>query len=390
MNTKRNVKLSILFISMFIGLQLTISPVLNQLQEHYPFVDRSMIQMLVTAPALLSAVVSLICGWLVTRVSMKKLLLVASFISGVTGFIPLFIDSFEVLFFSRILLGVAVGLGTTLNTAVVAEHFHGEERVSVMGLQGATVGIGYLLATTLAGFIGSFGFRYTYFIHILGFSSLFFIWRLLPDTGVKVVKEGKDIKMNARIYRLVAAGFLEMIFLYVFSTNIAMHLSGNLAGSSFVAGILIGVFSAVQIGAGLSLKFLAKLAKQHVMALAMLSLSIGCFILLIRPDSFALLLVGAALCGISQGAFVPQIMYEATIAVKPSGAAMASAFITVSFCLGQLASPYVLNSASKLIFGELTTAHVYTLAAIGMLLTSVVLFLIRSRSGTKSPAREES
>lgn len=378
MNTKRNVKIAILFISLCSGLQLSISPVLNQIQENYPLIDRSTIQMLVTAPALLSAAVSPVCGWLVTRIRVKTLLLIASFIAGATGFLPFLFDSFELLFFSRILLGVAIGLTTTLNTVVVADHFHGEERVSAMGMQGASVGLGYLLATTLGGVIGNFGFQYTYYIHILGFISLFFLWRLLPDTGIKAVTKTEGIKMNARIYRLVALGFLEMIFLYVFSTNIAMHLSGKLAGNSSIAGILIGVFSGIQIVAGLSLGYIAKFAKQHTMAIAMLSLSIGCFIILIRPDSFLLLLIGAAFCGISQGAFVPQIMYEATSAVKPVGAAMASALITVSFCLGQLASPYVFNNGSKLIFGELNTTHVFTLAGFGILIVAFLLFLLRS------------
>jgi hypothetical protein len=35
-----------------------------------------------------------------------------------------------------------VGLTTALNTAVIAEHFEGKERVSTMGLQGASVGGG--------------------------------------------------------------------------------------------------------------------------------------------------------------------------------------------------------------------------------------------------------
>ncbi|HHV12132.1 MAG TPA: MFS transporter [Clostridiales bacterium] len=364
---------------MCIGLQLTVSPVLNQIQEHYPHVDRSMIQMLVTAPALLSALVSVICGWLVTKVSMKKLLLLAAGIAGVTGFIPFLYDSFGLLFFSRVLLGVAIGLSSTLNTAVVVEHFHGGERVSAMGMQAATIGFGYLFATTLGGIIGNFGFQYTYFIHIIGFVSLFFIWRLLPDTGRKRVGKAEGIKMNAKVYRLLGLGFLEVIFLFVFSTNIAMHLSGKLAGNSSVAGILIGVFSGIQIVAGLFLGQVVKYAKQHTMALAMLSLSMGCFIILLKPDSFLPLLLGAALCGISQGIFVPQIIFEATSAVKPVAAAMASALLTVSFCLSQLASPYVFNNVSRLVWGSTTTAHVYMLAAVGMLFISLLLFIARIR-----------
>ena len=380
MNTKRNVKVSVLFVSLCIGLQLSISPVLNQIQEHYPQIDRSMIQMLVTAPALLSAGVSVICGWLITRISMKKLLLIAACIAGVTGFIPLLFDSFWLLFSARILLGVAIGLCSTLNTAVIADHFHGEERVSAMGMQSATIGVGYLLATTLGGIIGNFGFRYTYYIHIIGFLSLFFIWKLLPDTGKKLVSKTEGIKMNAKIYRLIVVGFLEVMFLFVFSTNIAMHLSGTLADNSSVAGILIGVFSGIQIFAGLALGHIAKYVKQHTMALGMLSLSIGCFLILLKPDSFLVLLFGAAFCGISQGIFVPQILFEATSAVRPVAVAMASALLTVSFCLAQLVSPYVFNSASKLIWGSTTTSHVYMLAAVGMFFITLIMFVSRARS----------
>lgn len=59
---------------------------------------------------------------------------------GVTGIMPWIRDSFELLFFSRIIYGIALGLATTLNTAVVADFFHGKERVTAMGIQAASIG----------------------------------------------------------------------------------------------------------------------------------------------------------------------------------------------------------------------------------------------------------
>ena len=127
---KRKIYLVIVCISFLQGLQFWVSPLLGQIAEKYPETDISLIQMLVTAPAIVSVFVALGCGWLCTKVSKKNLLLLAALISGFTGIMPWFRDSFELLFFSRIIYGIALGLATTLNTAVVADFFQEKERVT--------------------------------------------------------------------------------------------------------------------------------------------------------------------------------------------------------------------------------------------------------------------
>ena len=52
-------------ISFIQGLQFCVSPVLGDIQAHYPNVNVSLIQMLITAPGLFSLVVALVSGWLV-------------------------------------------------------------------------------------------------------------------------------------------------------------------------------------------------------------------------------------------------------------------------------------------------------------------------------------
>ncbi len=131
-----------LYIFFFTGLQFWLSPLLGQIATQFPQTNISLVQMLVTVPAIVSVFVALGCGWLCTKVQKKNLLLLAALISGVTGIMPWIRDSFEVLFFSRIIYGIALGLTTTLNTAVVADFFHGEERVTAMGIQAASIGAG--------------------------------------------------------------------------------------------------------------------------------------------------------------------------------------------------------------------------------------------------------
>lgn len=376
--TKKNkIIISIIAISFFQGLQFSVSPVLRQIHMHYPSVDLSLVQMLVTAPALVAMFAALSSGWLITKVSKKSLLVFGGLIAGTAGFIPFILDSFGLLFFSRALYGIALGLGSALNTAVVVEFFEGDEKTSVMGIQAASVGIGMVVITTLSGRLGAFGLKYSYLINIIGFISMIVIGMFLPNTGKSVTSDKVKIKMNKEVYKITFIGLLELLFLISFSTNISMHVSGRLAGNTTFSGILTGVFSASQIVTGLVLYYVVKAAKEFTLPSAMLSFSIGAVILILFPSNYVMLIIGAIFCGFSQGIFVPQAMCDVTASVKPAAAAMASAFLTCGMFIGQSISSVVLNTASQVFCGDDSTTHVYLIAAVGMTVSAAAVIFLR-------------
>lgn len=73
---------SIVAISFIQGLQFGVAPILGQIGAHFSQIDRSFIQMLITAPALLSMIVALLSGSLVMIIGKKKLLVFAGFVFG--------------------------------------------------------------------------------------------------------------------------------------------------------------------------------------------------------------------------------------------------------------------------------------------------------------------
>ena len=275
---KIKIIISIAAISFIQGLQYCVSPVLGQ--------------MLITAPALLSMIVAVLSGWLVLKISKKKLLLFASLVAGITGFLPYLSDSFGLLFFSRTFYGVGLGLATALNTAVVAEFFEGDERVSVMGIQAASVGAGMVVVTTVGGMLGAGGFKNAYLINVIGFISLILIACCLPDTGKAQASGSEKIQLNKEVFKISFLGMLEFLFLITFTTNIAMHLSGNLAGNTAVSGNLTGVFSGSQIVIGLILGMVTKITKKYTLPVAMLSFSIGGLLLILFPSNLIMLMAG--------------------------------------------------------------------------------------------------
>lgn len=365
--------LSIVAISFIQGLQYSVSPILGDIKGHYPEVDVSLVQMLITAPGLLSMAVSLASGWLILKVTKKQMLIFGALIAGITGLIPLLSDSFALLFGARTLYGIGLGIATTMNVAVVAEFFEGNERVKAMGVQTASVGAGMVVATTAAGMLGKVGFQNAYFVNIIGFISMIILLVCLPETGVSKQNHTEKISLNKKVLLMDFFGILEFLFLITFTTNIAMHLSGAIAGDSSISGILTGCFSGSQIVIGILLGAFTKVTKNYTLSAAMLSFSIGAVLLILFPENVLFLTVGAVFCGFSQGIFIPTASTYIANVVSPVSTAFAAATFTVAMNVGQLISPTVLNSLSKAVFGEVTTTGVYILSAAGMLIAAAAM-----------------
>ena len=334
--------------------------------------------MLITGPSLISVCVALISGWLAVKVSKKKLLIFASLVAGISGIIPFWIDSFSVLFTVRMFYGISLGLSTTLNTAVVADFFEGEERVEVMGIQAASIGAGMVLITTAAGWLGKMDFQNSYWINIIGFVALILIAACLPDIGTEKAAGTEKIHLNQEVFAASAFALLEFMFLITFTTNISMHIAGSLKGNTAISGMLTGIFSGIQIIAGILLGRITKITRRYTMPAAMLSFSVGAVLLSLFPSDIKMLMLGAIFCGFSQGVFIPTGMVTVADAAAPVATAMASAVFTSAMSLGQFLSPTVLNTSSKVIFGEVETTKVYLIAAVGMAVSAVLAFVWRA------------
>ena len=368
---KGKILIVIFCISFLQGLQFSLTPVLDKIAAFYGEKEVSSVQMLVTAPALVAVLFSFLTGWLVLKIRKKSLLLFGSLLAGCMGLVPLLYDSFSLLFCTRVLYGICQGLATTLNTAVVADYFEGDERVSVMGIQGASIGIGMVCITTISGWIGSANFRNAYWINLIGFIAFILIMLCMPEQEKSERQNGHTLHLTKEVYIASLFGFLEFIFLTAFSTNIALHIQGPMTGNSKVTGTLLGIFSGVQIVAGLILRRVTHITGKMTMPLAMISFSLGAIMLYLFPSVPVFLAVSSMLCGISQGFFAPTGMVTVSNAVMPEATAMASAVFTGCMSLGQFLSPVCLNTAAKCITGQVGTGSVFIIAAVGMCISAV-------------------
>ncbi|MBQ1376388.1 MAG: MFS transporter [Lachnospiraceae bacterium] len=377
---KIRIIIAIICISFIQGLQHSVTPILGSIQNAHPDVKVSLIQMLVSGPGLAAMVMALVSGVLVTKISKKKLLLMAAALAFIVGFLPMLSDSFMLLFVCRLVYGLSLGLAMCLNSAVVADFFEGDERVQVMGIQAASVGAGMMIISAAAGALGAANYKTAYWINLIALICFILLLVCLPDTGKVKTDKNNRITLNKEVWVLSVIGLFFFMFLIAFTTNISMHLSGRIAGNTRLTGLLTAAFSLIQIVAGFILGAFTKICRKLTMSAALLSFAIGALLLVLFPGSFPWLFAGALFCGFCQGVMMPTGMVKVTNAVNPVSAAMASAMFSCAVSLGSFISPVVMNGASKLIFHDETTGHVFLLAGAGMLILSVLTGLWNCRS----------
>lgn len=374
MKRETKIKIAVVLQSLCQGLQYTVSPVLNQVGQAYPTVPTSLVQMLVTAPALTSMAVALAAGWLVTKTPKKRLVLLGCLVMGALGIAPMAGGGFGMLLLSRLLMGAGMGLLMSLSTAIIADYFDGAERTAVMGLQGAGAGGGVLLASLLGGMAGKTDFRGIYPLHLIAFVYLAGIALCLPESEPTPPKQGEKLTLNRQVFALCGITALEAVLFTAFTTNISMHLSGAAETATLIAGRLTALFSVTQIGAGLCLGTVNRWTKGRTLPLAVFQAALGGACLCLGNGPL-LLVVGAIAFGLSQGLFIPSAMGAVTHMVPPSSVTLAAACVTISINAGQFLSPVVLNGLADALPGTSTTGTVFGVtAALAVLLTAVLLW----------------
>lgn len=375
MSKTLKINLVIFLTSYCLALQFVVTPILGNIQKEFSSVSISTTQMLVTVPMLLGAIFALASGLLVRFISKKTLMLLASLICWITGMIPLFFGGFLTLFISRIILGIGLGALTALSASVIADSFEGKKRISAMGLQAASIGGSILLITTLSGFLGNTNYRLSLLVHFPALFAFFAIFFLLEDRGKEVILNSMPFSIDKRLSSLVILSAVEFLFIVSFSTNIAMHITGNLSGNTKIVGGITGIFAASQILAGLLLNKISRYARSYTLSLAMLCFFISASILIFTSNNLFLIVIAAVFAGLSQGIFVPRAMFEAAECVPKEATALAAALVSTGISAGQFTSPIILNSIAKLIYGHIQTTYVFSIGAVIMWIIPFIMIL---------------
>ncbi len=372
----KKVAVSIFLTALAFGLNIVgISPILAVINTKYQEYGTGVIQLLQTIPYLLLMLGSLLVGWLTTKISKKKIVLIGLLIIGVCGVLPFFSESFIVLVISRVLIGFGFGITGPMNTAVAAELIPEDDRAAYMGLHVVGMGIGTMLGSMLGGALAAISYRNYYLIYLFPFIAMVGVQLLLSETPTAKAEKASGVKLNRMVYIISFASFLHTLFINAYSTNIGIYIADSISDNTSLAGLVTAVNAAFALLTGLFFSKISAKLKSFTLPFSIICAAVG-YGLVLTVKGMAGVLIVSALCGVSLSCFMAIGSYLISISVEQDAVAKASGIFSVIGGIGGLIAPIFMGNAAKLCLGANTASNQFVVAFVGMLIFAVIASFI--------------
>jgi len=140
-----------------------------------------LVPLVVTAPALMIAILAPFAGQLIDRFGRQRPLVVACLIYGVAGCAPLALDSLVAVVASRLVLGVAEAVLITVSATLIADYWNEAGRrfwLTIQGIAGPFLSSGVIAAS---GYLSEGSWNGVFHLYLLAFPLALGCWFLLPD-----------------------------------------------------------------------------------------------------------------------------------------------------------------------------------------------------------------
>lgn len=385
-------KLTILSLS-FISLIATaaMSPALNGIQTHFVDASPTLIKYVVTLPALICIPVGLLNTTFMKFISKKKLILIGLILFTIGGLSSSLASNIYTLLFTKVILGLGLGITAPLSLVLIGDFFHGKDRAKFMGLSTATTNLGGILATLLVGFLASFGWRYSFLVYAVAIVVFILIALFLPRIPTEHIEKNlhkntspihleqieEEIKLNKGIFKYAILTMLALIAFYAIPTNMDFLIKYKDLGTSSTAANMVSISTLVSLVSATLFPKLMKLFKSSYVIVIFVSMTLG-FAILGASTTLLLVIVGAVLVGFGFGSIVPFGMLFASNIVHKTHTGLAILIVTTALYLGEFLSPIVLQFFSNLLKINNVTGCLFGASIVCILAIFVSIYVIIS------------
>lgn len=327
----------------------TISPALPSIERLFADDPNAALltRLLVPAPSLSVALFAPLAGFAADRIGRRAMLLTGVVLFVIAGCAGLALPDLPSIFASRLVLGVAVALIMTAQTALIGDYFAGDDRNALTGLQISARNFGGLVFISLAGWAASLSPRLPFAIYGLAAIFLPLMWlaiieppRIAAASGV-LPADGDGGHPSWR--RLLAAlvllqGLTNMIF-FLMPTQISFFLEVRGYESAPMTGTVLGLLMISGDGCALLYRRVRQMfGSAGIFAAGYAAMALG-FLSLSGAASTPLLFIAALLIGAGYALVSPSFVAMALDLAPRRSRGMAGGILTASIFIGQFCSP---------------------------------------------------
>lgn len=338
----------------------TISPALPGLQHLFAEDPNAALltRLLVPAPSLSIVVLAPLTGLAIDRFGRRILLLTGIMLFVISGSAGLYLPDLTTIFMSRIVLGIAVALIMTSQTALIGDYFTGESRKALTALQISARNFGGLLFILLAGWVAGMSPRFAFGVYGLALLILPLTWMVIvePQRVLPGQSDGAATGTETQgTWRLLIVGLVvlqsltNMLF-FIMPTQLPFFLDAHGHDSATMTGVTLSILMLTGgITALLYTRIHSLVGYAGVFTLGYTAMAVGFLLLVLSPPAF-LTFAGAASVGAGY-ALVSPTFVALTLNLAPAPRrGLAGGILTASVFIGQFCSP-LLSTPVILSFG---------------------------------------
>lgn len=371
-------KFTVLSVSILSMGATALSPALANISEAFKGANVQAIMLLVSLPSITMVLTSLIFGKLSDYLSRRGLFFLGITLFLIGGLAPYFMNDLNMILVMRGILGLGLGVTFPLSILLITDFFEGNERNTVMGLQGVFMNIGGMIFPLIGGLLCTTGWHNTFLAYLIGIVMLLFIFVCLPEPDKiqqAVAQNGAEKKapIPGKVYFMEFMWFLITILWFTFFINIAIQVVGENLGNAANVGFAATAFTIGGVLAGLGFGKIAQLLKEIIIPVGWLITGIGMAIISGVYD-YNLILIGSFIGGLGCTVACSSYWIALSAASPPSRVAQVIAIASVLSSVGQFVVPFVFNGICGL-FGQGPGRFPIFVSAMVLLAGGLFLFL---------------
>lgn len=299
-------------------------------------------RLMLTLPSLVIAVLAPILGHVIFKFGKKKSTLFALCLFSISGSAGLYLNSIELLLFSRAVFGISIASLMIVTTSLVGDYFKEHERHKFMGYQSAFMAIGGVFFVIGGGLLSDISWRLPFSIYLIGVLLLPLVFKYLKEVSFEVsIKEEENI--NTNMYLVYFLAFFYMLIFFILPTQIPFLLIENFNASGGLTGAIIAVaFLSNAFGAIFFSKLKNKYQFSSIYILALFVIAIG-FASIGLVTNVYLFFLASPILGFGGGIMMTNVTAWMLSKTHVKKRVKTSGYFTSSLFFGQFFSPIVFH-----------------------------------------------
>lgn len=345
MNMKNNLVLKLAILSCcFVTASLNaIAGNIPAMAADMPEIPLSLIELVTTIPSLFSMLAVLCSSRIASAIGYKKIVLLGSLIAGIFGTVPVILNNIWLILLARGVFGFGCGLITSAMLILIIFFFTGDERSSMIGLQGSAGGLASLVTAFIGGRLLAISWHASFLVYLFGFLVFLAVLFFIPHVGSIRTNTtgGNETHSGSEWFRLIALGlltFVSVALATVFVVKCSSLAALKEIGGSSIGSLLVMCISAGSLLAGFVYGKMKNILKRLSLPVFYLICTAG-FILAYVSGTALPMMAAAFLLGFGYLAFVPFLQERVSTKFASFGAS-GTTVILVFQGLGAFIAPY--------------------------------------------------